>query len=93
MREVLVVAGEASGDLHAAAVIASLRRLAPDVPIAAVGGARMRAAGATLLEDISAHAVMGFAGVVRQLPSHVRLLRRLRARMRGGSVGLLILVD
>jgi lipid-A-disaccharide synthase len=93
LREVLVVAGEASGDLHAAGVIAALRRAAPTLPIACVGGERMQAAGATLLEDITAHAVMGYAGVVRQLPAHVRLLRMLRTRMRSGTVGLLILVD
>ncbi|MEP7065944.1 MAG: lipid-A-disaccharide synthase [Gemmatimonadota bacterium] len=89
----LVVAGEASGDLHAAQVIAALRRAAPALSITAVGGARMKAAGATLLQDITAHAVMGFAGVMRQFPAHVRLLRLLRARMRSGNVGLLILVD
>ena len=53
----------------------------------------MQAAGATLLEDITARAVMGYAGVVRQLPAHVRLLGTLRARMRSGTVGLVILVD
>jgi lipid-A-disaccharide synthase len=93
LREVLVVAGEASGDLHAAAVVAAMRRAAPDVSIAGVGGARMKAAGAALLRDITAHAVMGYAGVVRQLPAHVQLLRMLRARMRDGNVGLVLLVD
>jgi lipid-A-disaccharide synthase len=93
VREVLLVAGEASGDLHAAAVVKALRCLAPEVPLFAVGGARMRAAGATLLEDIAAHAVMGFGGVVRVIPRHLRLLRRLRQRMRRGDVGLVILVD
>jgi lipid-A-disaccharide synthase len=53
----------------------------------------MRAAGATMLEDMTAHAVMGYAGVVRQIPAHLRLLRRLRARMESGAVGLIILVD
>jgi len=93
LREVLVVAGEASGDLHAAGVVAELRRADPSISIAGVGGARMQAAGATLLEDITAHAVMGYAGVARQLPAHVRLLAMLRARMRSGTVGLVILVD
>jgi lipid-A-disaccharide synthase len=93
VREVLVVAGEASGDLHAAAVVEALRRLSPNAPIAGVGGARMRAAGTTLLEDITAHAVMGFAGVVRQIPFHLRLLGQLKKRMAGGNVGLVILVD
>ena len=93
LREVLVVAGETSGDLHAATVVEALRRAAPGIPIAGVGGARMRAAGATMLEDMTAHAVMGYAGVVRQIPAHLRLLRRLRARMESGTVGLIILVD
>ncbi|MDQ2768755.1 MAG: lipid-A-disaccharide synthase [Gemmatimonadota bacterium] len=93
LREVLVVAGETSGDLHAATVVEALRRLAPALPVAGVGGARMRAAGANMLEDMTAHAVMGYAGVVRQIPAHLRLLRRLRARMEGGTVGLIILVD
>jgi lipid-A-disaccharide synthase len=93
LREVLVVAGETSGDLHAATVVEALRRAAPEIPIAGVGGARMRAAGATMLEDMTAHAVMGYAGVVRQIPAHLRLLRRLRARMKSGTVGLIILVD
>ena len=61
-----MVAGEASGDLHAAGVVDALRRAAPALPIAGVGGVRMRAAGVTLLEDITAHAVMGYAGVLRQ---------------------------
>jgi lipid-A-disaccharide synthase len=93
LREVLVVAGETSGDLHAATVVEALRRAAPEIPIAGVGGARMRAAGATMLEDMTAHAVMGYAGVVRQIPAHLRLLRRLRARMESGAVGLIILVE
>jgi lipid-A-disaccharide synthase len=93
VREVLVVAGEASGDLHAAAVVEALRRLAPGIPIAAVAGARTHAAGAALIEDITAHAVMGYAGVVRQIPFHLRLLGQLKRRMHGGGVGLIILVD
>ncbi|MBA2685668.1 MAG: lipid-A-disaccharide synthase [Gemmatimonadaceae bacterium] len=93
MREVLVVAGEASGDLHAAAVVEALRSLSPGIPIAAVGGARTHAAGAVLIEDIAAHAVMGYAGVVRQIPFHLRLLGKLKARLAGGGVGLVILVD
>lgn len=93
MREVLFVAGEASGDLHAAAVVGALRRLDPTLSITAVGGPRMRDAGATLLENVAEHAVMGFADVVMQLPRHVRLLRRVRERMRAGAVSLVVLVD
>lgn len=92
-REVLFVAGEASGDLHAAGVAAELAQLRPDLALVGVGGARMREAGVTLLEDMERMAVMGFVEVLRHVPAHYALLRRLRARLRSGRVALLVLVD
>jgi lipid-A-disaccharide synthase len=38
-------------------------------------------------------AVMGFVEVIRHVPAHYALYRRLRARLRSGNVGLLVLVD
>jgi hypothetical protein len=90
---VLFVAGEASGDLHAAGVAAELARLRPDLTVVGVGGTRMRDAGVELLEDMERMAVMGFVEVLRHVPAHYALLRRLRARLRSGRVGLLVLVD
>ena len=92
-REVLFVAGEASGDLHAAGVAAELARLRPDLAVVGVGGTRMRDAGVALLQDMSRMAVMGFVEVLRHVPAHYALLRRLRARLRSGRVALLVLVD
>ena len=91
--EVLFVAGEASGDLHAAGVAAELARLRPDLALVGVGGTRMREAGVTLLQDMEGMAVMGFVEVLRHVPAHYALLRRLRARLRAGRVALLVLVD
>ena len=91
--EVLFVAGEASGDLHAAKVATALRRRRPGLPLAGVGGARMRAAGVELVEDAERLAVMGFVEVLKHVPKHWQLLRELRGRLRGGRVGLVILVD
>jgi hypothetical protein len=93
LREVLFVAGEASGDLHAAGVAAELARLRPDLALTGVGGSRMRDAGVELLEDMGRMAVMGFVEVLRHVPAHYALLRRLRARLRSGRVALLVLVD
>jgi lipid-A-disaccharide synthase len=93
MREVLFVAGEASGDLHAGGVAAALRALRPDLALAGVGGKHMRAAGVDLLEDTGRMAVMGFVEVLKHVPAHYALLRRLRRRLRSGRVALLVLVD
>jgi lipid-A-disaccharide synthase len=92
-REVLFVAGEASGDLHAAGVAAELRELRPDLRLVGVGGTHMREAGVELIEDVRRMAVMGFVEVLKHVPAHYALLRRLRARLRSGRVALLVTVD
>ena len=91
MREVLIIAGEASGDLHGAGVAEQLRSLRPDVPLVGMGGERMAAAGVTLFER--AEGVVGFAEVLKHLPAHLRLLWRVKALLRSGRIGLLILID
>lgn len=91
VREVLIIAGEASGDLHGAGVAERLRALCPDVPLVGMGGDRMAAAGVRLFER--AEGVIGFVEVLEHLPAHLRLLRRITAQLRSGRVGLLILID
>lgn len=93
VREVLFVAGETSGDLHAAGVAAELRRRAPERPLAGIGGDRMARAGVALLEHTDRLAVMGFTEVLKHIPRHWLLLRAVRRRLREGSVGLVILID
>ncbi len=93
MRSILMIAGEASGDLHGAGVVRELRRMRPDVGIVAMGGAGMQAEGAQIIEDARRLAVMGFVEVLRKVPHHYRLLRALDARLASGSIGLVILID
>ncbi len=93
MREILFVVGEASGDLHAGKVAEAIRARRPEVTMAGVGGGHMRDAGVTILEPVERLAVMGFAEVLAHIPKHWSLLRRLRQRIRGGNVGLVVLLD
>lgn len=89
----MIVAGEASGDLHGGSLAEQLRRLAPERPLVGIGGAKMAAAGVELLEDVDNLAVMGFVEVVAHIPKHWALLRRLRNRLVEGRVGLVVLID
>lgn len=93
MREVLVVAGEASGDLHGAAFSEALFRMRPRIAVSGLGGRRMKAAGVRLLDESAGMAVMGFVEVLRQVPHHYRLLAAIRERLRSGAVGLVVLID
>ncbi|HVT59885.1 MAG TPA: lipid-A-disaccharide synthase [Thermoanaerobaculia bacterium] len=66
--ELLVVAGEASGDLHGARLVAELRRLVPDLETFGLGGEELRAAGLAAVADSSEVAVVGLTEVWKLLP-------------------------
>ena len=89
----MIVAGEASGDLHGGSLAEQLRQLAPERPLVGIGGAKMAAAGVQLLENVDNLAVMGFVEVLAHIPKHWALLRTLRQRMNEGKVGLVVLID
>jgi len=64
--DVLIIAGEASGDEQAARLVRGLRAQRPGARIAALGGPRLREAGAFLLYDLSAHGVVGLIEVIKR---------------------------
>jgi lipid-A-disaccharide synthase len=63
--DLLVIAGEHSGDEHAARVVADLRGRNSELRVACLGGVEMQAAGAQLLYDLTAVSIVGFVEVVR----------------------------
>jgi lipid-A-disaccharide synthase len=93
MRKVLFVAGEASGDLHAAGVAAALRRIRPELLLAAVGGRRLAEQGVELIHRDEQLGVMGFLEVLKHVPRHFLLLRTIRRMLERGEVALVILID
>ena len=93
MREILFVAGEVSGDQHAAGVARELRASGAPFTLAGVGGDRMREAGVELIEHVETLAHFGFVEPLKHLPQYRRLRRTLRTRMESGRVALVVLVD
>ncbi len=63
--DVLIVAGEHSGDEHAARMVRELRAQQPGLAIAALGGPQLAAAGAQLLHDLTASSVVGLVEVLK----------------------------
>ena len=92
MPEVIFVAGEASGDLHAAGVAEELRRLRPDLELTGFGGPLMVEAGVTLFDRYET-GVMGFVEIIRHIPRHWELLETIRKRLETRQVQLLIVID
>ena len=91
---IMLVAGEASGDLHGASLCRALRGLEPSCRLFGMGGARMAAAGMDLMEDVTATAVVGHSEAVGQVPRLYRAYRKLRAALSGPErPGVLVLID
>ena len=63
--DLLIIAGEHSGDEHAALMVADLRAREPALKVACLGGIELQAAGAQLLYDLTAVSIVGFVEVVR----------------------------
>ena len=89
----MIVAGEASGDLHGAGLAAALKARHPDWRLTGMGGAKMAAAGVDVTERTDSTAVMGFVEVLRTIPRHLSLLRTLRRRLESGAVNCLVTID
>ncbi len=63
--DLLIIAGEHSGDQHAAKVVRDLRIQRPELAISALGGPELATAGAQLLHDMTASSVVGFVEVLK----------------------------
>lgn len=86
-------AGEASGDLLAAPVIAALRERLPQARCAGIAGDRMIAAGAEAWWHVRELSVRGYAEVLRELPRLLRLRAALRRRLLAARPAVVVGVD
>lgn len=93
MTRIMISAGEASGDIHAAAVTAAIKKLNPDAEVFGMGGDALRNAGGEVLFDIKEHGVMGFAEIICKLPALFRLRNNFVKVMEQRRPDCLIVVD
>lgn len=94
VKRVMIVTGEASGDLHGAKLIAAARALSPEMTFFGVGGRRMAAAGCDILIPAEELAVMGIIEVVGHFPVIWRAFRRLKKELNGPrKPDALVLID
>ncbi len=90
---ILMVAGEASGDVHAAALLRSLKERIPGLTAFGMGGPRLKEAGLEALFDASEISVMGLVEVLPKLLSILRVLRALGREAAIRRPDLAVLVD
>ncbi len=89
----MIVAGEVSGDIHAANLVRALKALEPGIGMFGICGDRMIEAGVEALASTSELAHMGLIEVVRELPRIRKLMQRLVATAEARRPDLAVLVD
>ncbi len=90
---IMIVAGEASGDLHGASLVRALLRTVPSVDLFGVGGENMQRAGVELIHHIGKLGVMGFTEVLGHLGDVRAALDTLTAVARQRHVDAVVLID
>lgn len=92
-RHIVIVAGEASGDHHAAMLVQHIKRNYPDWRFTGIGGQLMAAQDVELLTDLARYGVTGLTEVL----THLRIIRSafydLKQHLQQQPPDLLILVD
>jgi len=89
----MIIAGEASGDLHAAKLVQSVRARRPDAAFYGIGGDAMRRAGVEILVDAAELAVVGLVEIWAHRKVIFGALDRMREELRRNPPDLLVLVD
>ncbi|MEK6654124.1 MAG: lipid-A-disaccharide synthase, partial [Thermodesulfobacteriota bacterium] len=92
-KKIMIVAGEASGDLHGGNLVRAMQNIKPGLSFYGVGGARMKSAGVELLADAADMAVVGLTEAVFKLPAILRVMRHLKASFKTERPALVILID
>jgi lipid-A-disaccharide synthase len=93
MTTIFLSAGDASGELHTAALVDSLREIVPDARFLGLGGAEMEKAGVELVVHQREIAIGGLVEVLRDAGTVVSAWRRLGRALRESRPDLVVLVD
>lgn len=92
-QRIMIVAGEASGDIYGAGLIRAVHEQQPSISFFGIGGARMREAGCETLVDSADIAVMGLVEVLKHFDVIAAAFKQLKKILQQTPPDLLILID
>ena len=92
-KNLMIIAGEVSGDLHGSSLVKELKKMDKSINIYGIGGDRMKAEGMELIYHINKMAFLGFAEVVKHLPFIKRVQKDLIAIIREKNIRNIVLID
>lgn len=93
VKKILIIAGEASGDLYGAQLIHSLKKLQSDIKFFGLGGKKMEQAGCELIYDIVELAVVGFIEVLKNLRTFKEIYAKMLILLEERRPDAVVLID
>lgn len=92
-KNILIIAGEVSGDMHGAALIHELKKLDGSMEFFGIGGSLIKNQGAFLLYHLNRMAFLGFVEVVKHIPFVKQVQGELIDMVHGRNIKTVILID
>ncbi|MDP1603174.1 MAG: lipid-A-disaccharide synthase [Legionella sp.] len=92
-KRIVIIAGEESGDIHAANMVRELLIKNPTYQITGIGGKHMQEAGVELVSDLARYGVTGLTEVIRHARVIKKAYKAIKAHLELTKPDLLILVD
>ena len=92
-KNLMIIAGEISGDLHGSSLVRELKNMDNNLNIYGIGGDRMKAEGMELIYHIKKMAFLGFAEVVKHIPFIKRVQHDLIAIIKEKNIRNVVLID
>jgi len=93
IKRIVIIAGEESGDLHAARIVDELKLNHPQWHFSGIGGRHMENAGVHLISNLAQFGVTGISEVLRHFLVIRRAFKDIQAHLKAYKPDLLILVD
>lgn len=92
-KHIVMIAGEESGDIHAATLARNLLKKNPDYQLTGIGGRHMEEAGVTLIDDLARFGVTGLVEVLRHAWTIKKAYAAIKTHLKAKPPDLLILID
>lgn len=89
----MIIAGEASGDLHGSSLIDELLKIDPALEISGIGGDRMIKSGLKKLHHISEMSFLGFFEIIKHLPFIKKVKNDLITHVKNENIKTVVLID
>ena len=92
-KNILIICGEPSGEMHAAGLAGALKKINPEIKITGIGSDLLRSAGVEIFYEIKGLSVMGFFDVLKKLPKFLALKKLILSKIDVLKPDAIIFVD